>query len=90
MSSTSSRRASRIAFLERSSLAGMTLGVATMLQPWWRDGMRAGFFVAAACTLAQIVLSHWPQRDDVQGNGVQANEVQANGLQGHGAQRSRE
>ncbi len=90
MSSTSSRRASRIAFLERSSLAGMTLGVATMLQPWWRDGMRAGFFVAAACTLAQIVLSHWPQRDGVQRDDVPGDDAPGHGAQGHSAQRSRE
>ena len=51
---------SSAARLERLSLLGMTLGVAVMLQPWWPGGMRAGFFLAAACTLAQIVLSHLP------------------------------
>jgi hypothetical protein len=58
----------RIARFEGLSLGGMALGVATMLQPWWDGGMRAGFFVAAACTVAQIVLSHLPEpragRDD--------------------------
>jgi hypothetical protein len=48
--------------LESLSLAGMALGVATMLQPWWSGGMRAGFFVTAACTIAQILLSHLPRR----------------------------
>jgi hypothetical protein len=38
----------------------MALGVAVMLQPWWEGGMRAGFFLAALCTAAQIVLSHLP------------------------------
>jgi hypothetical protein len=38
----------------------MAVGVAVMLQPWWEGGMRAGFFAAAVCTAAQIVLSHWP------------------------------
>jgi hypothetical protein len=52
---------SRIARLEGLSLWGMALGVVTMLQPWWSGGMRAGFFLAAACTIAQIVLSHLPK-----------------------------
>jgi len=42
------------------TLLGMALGVAVMLQPWWAGGMRLGFFVAAACTIAQIVLAHFP------------------------------
>ncbi|MFN0009368.1 MAG: hypothetical protein ACKVXR_15800 [Planctomycetota bacterium] len=46
--------------LERIALLGMGLGVAVMLQPWWDGGMRLGFFLAAAGTLAQIVLSHLP------------------------------
>ena len=84
MSSPSPRRVSRIAFLERSSLAGMTLGVATMLQPWWQGGMRTGFFLAAASTLAQIVLSHWPQRDETW------RDETHDGVQRNGPQRSRE
>jgi hypothetical protein len=49
--------------MESLSLCGMVLGVATMLQPWWSGGMRAGFFVAAACTIAQIVLGHVQRRE---------------------------
>ena len=49
--------------LERLALAGMGLGVALMIQPWWTGGMRAGFFATAAFTLAQITLSHLPQRE---------------------------
>lgn len=44
--------------LERATLAGMALGVALMIQPWWSAGMRVGFFVTALSTIAQIVLSH--------------------------------
>jgi hypothetical protein len=44
--------------LETSALAGMAIGVATMLQPWWSGGMRAGFFLALGCTVLQIVASH--------------------------------
>lgn len=40
------------------SLIGMSAGVALMLQPWWADGFRFGFFVTLACTLLQIVISH--------------------------------
>jgi hypothetical protein len=47
---------------EGLALLGMALGVAVMLQPWWTGGMRAGFFLTAACTIAQIVLSHLPRR----------------------------
>lgn len=34
----------------------MAIGVAFMLQPAWSGGMRTGFFVVIATTLAQIVL----------------------------------
>lgn len=44
--------------LEGIAAFGMAVGVAAMLQPWWTGGMRAGFFLAAACTIAQIVFSH--------------------------------
>ena len=49
--------------LEALSLWGMALGVAAMLQPWWAGGMRTGFLVAAASTVAHIVLSHLPKRE---------------------------
>lgn len=48
--------------LERLALAGMALGVALMIQPWWAGGMRVGFFATAAFTLAQITVSHLPRR----------------------------
>ena len=47
-----------IATLDKLSLVGMALGVAMMLQPWWGDGFRAGFFATIACTILQIVASH--------------------------------
>ena len=49
-----------IAWLDRFSLFGMALGVATMLQPWWSDGFRVGFFVTISCTILQILMSHLP------------------------------
>ena len=48
--------------LETAALLLMALGVGTMLQPWWDGGMRAGFFVALAATVAQIVVSHVPRK----------------------------
>lgn len=44
--------------LERATLVVMATGVALMLQPWWPDGMRVGFFVTLAGTLAQIIMGH--------------------------------
>lgn len=41
----------------------MAFGVSLMLQPWWPGGMRAGFFVVLASTLAQIVLGHLVEDD---------------------------
>jgi hypothetical protein len=46
---------------ETLALIGMAIGVATMLQPWWSGGMRAGFFLTLACTVGQIVVSHLPK-----------------------------
>ena len=48
--------------VETYALVAMAVGVAVMLQPWWDGGMRAGFLVAAAGTIAQIVVSHLPRR----------------------------
>lgn len=44
--------------IESLALAGMAFGVATMLQPWWAGGMRAGFFLTLGCTLLQIAAAH--------------------------------
>ena len=46
---------------ETLALVGMAIGVATMLQPWWSGGMRAGFLITFACTIGQIVVSHLPK-----------------------------
>ena len=37
---------------------GMALGVGLMLQPWWGDGLRCGFWATAVFTLLHIVTSH--------------------------------
>lgn len=54
---------SRARRIERLTLVGMAVGVAFMLQPWWSDGMRVGFFVTLASTLAQIVFGHLVEDD---------------------------
>lgn len=51
------RSTSLAARLERAALAGMALGVALMLQPWWPGGLRAGFFATLAAVVAQIACS---------------------------------
>jgi hypothetical protein len=49
-----------IAILDKISLIGMAVGAALMLQPWWSDGFRAGFFVTICSTILQIIVSHLP------------------------------
>jgi hypothetical protein len=44
--------------LDKFSLFGMAAGVAMMLQPWWIDGFRAGFFVTVIATATQIIAGH--------------------------------
>jgi hypothetical protein len=47
--------------LERAALLVMAAGVALMLQAAWPGGMRAGFFVVLAGTVAQIVFAKLAQ-----------------------------
>src|SRR5262249_51036310 len=49
-----------IAALDKFSLICMALGAAMMLQPWWSNGFRAGFFVTICATILQIIVSHLP------------------------------
>ena len=44
--------------LDKFSLIGMGLGVGLMLQPWWSQGFKVGFFMTILSTLLQIVTSH--------------------------------
>jgi len=44
--------------LDRGSLLAMAASVGLMLQPWWGYGLQVGFFLTAAATLTQIVVSH--------------------------------
>lgn len=47
-----------ISYLDKTAQAGMVLGVALMLQPWWGEGLRYGFWVTAFFTLLHIYTSH--------------------------------
>lgn len=47
-----------IRYLDKIAQAGMGLGVALMLQPWWQGGLRYGFFATALFTLLHILTSH--------------------------------
>ena len=40
---------------DRATLVGMGVGLGVMLQPWWGEGLRVGFFVTLGATLAQTV-----------------------------------
>lgn len=44
--------------LDRGAQFGMLVGVALMLNPWWQEGLRYGFFVTALCTILHIITSH--------------------------------
>ena len=37
---------------------GLAAGVAFLLQPWWAEGFRYGFFVTILFTVAHIITSH--------------------------------
>jgi hypothetical protein len=44
--------------LDRLTIAAIGGGLALMLQPFWRDGFRVGFFVTLGATVAQVVTAH--------------------------------
>lgn len=45
--------------LDRIARVGLAVGIGCLLQPWWADGFRYGFFVTLACTLLHIVTSRF-------------------------------
>lgn len=47
-----------IRILNVIGLAGMALGIGTILQPWWGGGFRAGFLATIVFTVLYIVTSH--------------------------------
>jgi len=44
--------------LDRIALIGMLLGVSFIIQPWWSEGLRVGFFVTLIFTVLHIITSH--------------------------------
>lgn len=44
-------------WIDRCALSGIALAVALMVQPWWGDGLRWGFFLAIAAVVVQTVSS---------------------------------
>ena len=56
--------AKRRVWIDRITRTVMVSGVVMLLQPWWRDGFRWGFFAAAVGTLLHIVTSHWQLGED--------------------------
>lgn len=45
-------------WLDRLARVGMVVGVALMLQPFWSEGLRYGFFATAFFTVLHIATSH--------------------------------
>jgi hypothetical protein len=49
--------------LDKFSLIAMGLGLALVLQPWWRGGFQLGFAVTGFGVVLQIVAAHLPKKD---------------------------
>ena len=47
-----------VRILDIVALAGIAGGLGLVLQPWWPDGLRVGFFATLASTVLHIVTSH--------------------------------
>ncbi|MEE2656992.1 MAG: hypothetical protein VX733_00695 [Candidatus Latescibacterota bacterium] len=47
-----------IAILDRIAQFGLAGAVALMLQPWWREGFRYGFFATLLFVVFHIFTSH--------------------------------
>jgi hypothetical protein len=47
--------------LDISAIMGMALGIAMILQPWWGDGLRYGFFVTLFFAVLHTLTSHLSQ-----------------------------
>jgi hypothetical protein len=49
--------------LDRFSLCAMGLGLALVLQPWWKSGFQLGFAVTGVGVVLQIVAAHLPRKE---------------------------
>ncbi|MBT5873753.1 MAG: hypothetical protein HOH43_10060 [Candidatus Latescibacteria bacterium] len=49
--------------LDRLALSGMAIGIVSILQPWWTEGLRTGFFATLIFTALHIVTSHKTSSD---------------------------
>jgi hypothetical protein len=47
-----------IVLADRALLSGMGLGTLLMLQPFWSDGLKWGFFMTLGATVLEIVTGH--------------------------------
>ena len=51
--------------MDKLAQGGMLMGVCSMLQPWWKEGLRFGFFATAIFTFLHIITSHLiPKRQE--------------------------
>ncbi len=46
-------------YFDRVALTAMVAGTAAMLQPWWPDGFRLGWWVLLAGTVVQTVTARY-------------------------------
>jgi len=47
-----------IVLADKALLLGMGLGTLLMLQPFWSDGLKWGFFMTFAATVLEIITGH--------------------------------
>jgi len=64
------RSNSKLALFDRLALAGITLGLASYVAPFWNDGrLRLAFWLTFAATLLHIFTSHAQADPDEGGSG---------------------
>lgn len=44
--------------LDQAAIAGIALGFGFLMQPWWGQGLRTGFFLTLFATILHVVTSH--------------------------------
>lgn len=47
-----------MSWLDSIARYGLAIGILLTLQPWWDDGLGAGFFVTLVATILHIITSH--------------------------------
>ena len=57
---------SAIVRVDLAARVGLAVGIALLLQPWWANGFRYGFFATILFTVAHIITSHLVDGDEIE------------------------